>query len=112
MLKIDIEPRSGILFVRLSGYLSRRNTKKLKEEVTNLLKIAGIKNIVFNIKELKHIDKYGISAIIYSFKICRHNQGQSFICINQNQKQKLGLEKLKNTKIINDELTAVKLVNS
>lgn len=112
MLNIDIEPTKGILFVRLSGKLNRKNITKLNREVISLLKTAGIKNIVFNINDLEYIDKYGKNAILNSFRICAHNKGQGFICINNNKKDNFKLTNIKNTKVINDELTAVQLINS
>lgn len=110
MLKIDIESRRGILFVRLSGKLTKKNVSKLNSEVITLLKKAGIKNIVFNVSNLEYIDNYGKNILKNSFKICKNNKGEGFICLNQNQKLKLN--NLQNIKIINDELTAVNLINS
>ena len=103
MLKIDIEPIKGILFVRLSGTLSKKTINKLGKEVINLQKKTGIKNIVLNIDQLDYIDNYGKNALTKSIKICKHNNGQAFICSNKNIN-------IKDTKIINDELTALNLI--
>ena len=108
MLKIDIKPIKGILFIRLSGILNKTTIKNLNE-VTKLIKKVGIKNIVFNINELDYIDKCGINAIFKSFQICQKNNGQGFICINKQNKNILKFSKKSN--IVNDELTALKLIN-
>lgn len=108
MLKIDIKPIKGILFIRLSGRLNKTTIKKLNE-VTKFIKKVGIKNIVFNITDLDYIDNDGINAIFKNYQICQKNNGQGFICISKKNESILNnYEKLN---IINDELTAVKLIN-
>ena len=113
MLTIDMKPSRGVLFVRLSGVLNKINTEKLNEEVVNFQKKAGIKNIVFNLSELEDIDKDGKYALVNSFNICKHHQGQSFICLENNVNIK---EKLKDcfqkNEVVADELTAIKIINS
>lgn len=109
MLDIEIEPFRGILFVRLSGYLNRQNINKLNKEVIKLVKKIGIKNIVFNLENVKEIDKYGENVLIKSFNICLSNKGQMFICTSNKEKLTQKLNKLK---IIKDELTAVNIINS
>lgn len=113
MLDIDMEPIRGILFVRLSGNLDRRNIKKLNTEVVKFLRQVGIKNIVFNINDLNYIDKYGESALINSFLICQRNKGQSLICVDDSKKlPKRISDFLESKMIVNDELSAVNLINS
>ena len=112
MLKIDIKPIKGVLCIKLSGKLSRRNITKLNKEVITLINKAKIKNIVLNIKELDYIDSYGKNAIINSFRICHFNNGNSFICLKENQKHLLKIDKLKYLKIIKDEISAINMVNS
>jgi len=84
--------------------LSKKTTSKLGKEVINLQTKTGIKNIVLNINNLDYIDNYGKKALIKSIKMCKHNKGQAFICTNKNYID------IKNTKIVNDELTAVNLI--
>ena len=112
MLKIDIEPIKGVLCIRLSGKLGRRNAVKLNKEVITLIKKAKIKNMILNIKGLDYIDSYGKNAIINSFRICHFNNGNSFICLKENQRKILKLDNLKYLKIIKDEISAINMVNS
>ncbi len=112
MLKIDMEPTRGVLCIRLSGKLNKNNTSKLSKEVLELLKKAKVKNIVLNIKNLDYIDSYGKKAIVKSILICQANKGSSFLCLNDNQKEKLKLEKVIGLKLISDELKAINLINS
>ena len=112
MLKIDIEPIRGILFIRLSGKLNKKSIPKLKKEVVRLLKKVKIKNIVLNIKNLEYIDAYGRNAIIDSLRVCDFNKGKSKICLNEIQKKAINLDGFKFFKMINDELKAFDLINS
>ncbi len=113
MLTIEIRPIKGVLFVRLYGILDKFNTFKLNTEVLNFQKQAGIKNIVFNVGELEDIDIYGKKALENSFNLCKKNNGQSFICVSDNKKI---IKKLKDVfskqDLLNDELTALKIINS
>ena len=52
MLDINLEFYRGILFIRLKGLLNKTTVSKLKEEVNDLVKENGIRNLVFNISEL------------------------------------------------------------
>lgn len=112
MLKIDIIPTKGILCIKLKGKLNKRNTPKFEKEVTMLIKKAQIKNIVFNIKQLDHIDKYGLKTLKNSLLICHLNKGKSFICLNNNQKELLKINNIKHLKTIEDEITAIDMINS
>ena len=113
MLEIDIRPVRGILFVRLKGVLDEKSIDKLNDEVIKFQKKVGIKNIVFNIKELENIDNHGKYALVNSFKICMKNKGQSFICIGDNEEisDKL-MDVFSKIDFISDELAAVNLINS
>ena len=111
MLKIDIQPIRGVLFVRLSGKLERKNVSKLNKEVIMLIKKAKIKNIVLNIKKLDYIDYYGKNAILNSIRICHFNKGTSFICLKENQKKILKTNYLKYPKIIKNEISVFSVIN-
>lgn len=112
MLEIDVRPIRGILFVRLSGILNKKNIDKLTE-VIHFQKEVGIKNIVFNINELQDMDRAGKGALISSFNLCKKSNGQSFICLSDNVNL---LNKLKgsvmSSDFVTDELAAVNLINS
>lgn len=108
MLTINMEIRKGILFIRLKGTLNKNTVKYLKEEVTNLLKDNGIRNILFNLEQLNSIDKYGIKELDNDLKICKNNRGISLLCgINQNIIKKINC--LKEYEIKN-ELEALQLI--
>ena len=79
-MKIYTEYRSGILFVRLSGSLTRKNANILNKKVTNLIYKVGIRNVVFNVEKVKEIDFKGISLLLYYYELVKRNDGNVFIC--------------------------------
>ena len=111
MLDINIEPRYGILFVRLSGTLNKQNSKSLTS-VDNLLKQVGIRNVVFNIQNLNNIDTEGSKALSKSCKIGKSNHGSILLCVKDNKEvtEKISflLDKIG---IVEDELSALKKIN-
>ena len=112
MLRITTEFRKGILFVRLKGVLNKNTTDKFNKKVTNLIESNGIRNIVFNLSELKFIDIRGINTILHNYELCKKNNGRSFLCGNN-----INIDKrLRSSRLINyvyeitDELSAIKLL--
>lgn len=86
LLEINMEYRKGILFVRLSGKLTKNTIKKFQEEVTNRVEKNGIYSIVFNLEELKEIDLKGIHGLFYHYELSRQKKGKICICgIHNNQ---------------------------
>ena len=113
MLNVSTEFRKGILFVRLRGHLNKDTVSKLNKKVTNVIKDNGIRNVVFNLSNLKSIDMKGINTIFYNYELCKNNEGRSFMCGNNDNIRK----KLKKSRLINyvyeisDELTASRILN-
>lgn len=113
MLNVGTEFRRGILFVRLRGHLNKDNINKLNKKVTNVVKQNGIRHIVFNFSNLKSIDIKGINTIFYNYELCKHNDGRSLMCGNNDNIRK----KIKKSRLINyvyeipDELSAIKILN-
>lgn len=113
MLDINFEFRKGVLFIRLKGELTKKNIKKLDEEVTTLIRDNGIRNVVFNVSKLDKIDLKGISRLFYNYELCKKNRGISLLCcINNNDIMK----KIKNTRLLKymlettDELSAFNFI--
>lgn len=112
LLEVNSECRKGIFFVRLNGILTKETVKILREEITNLVIDNEIRNIVFNLSELKKIDTKGISELYYNFELCKKNKGISLICgINDSiDKQIKNARIIKYINEINDELSAFNLI--
>ena len=113
MLDIQMEPRRGILFIRLSGDLNRNNINKINDDVLKFIREIGIKNIVFNLNEVSTIDKYGENALTKSMNTCLSNKGKMLICVSDKKKIYPKLKnRFKKVKIVKDELNAISLINS
>lgn len=113
LLNINLEFHKGILFVRLDGILDINTVSKLDNEVTNLIKENGIRNIVFNMSNLNSIDCYGINGLLDNYKISKINKGKSLVCgLNGLVKQRITNSRLlKYMYEASDELSAVNVIN-
>lgn len=113
MLDINYEIRKGILFIRLGGVLNKNTVSKLQNEVTDMIKDNGIRNVVFNLKELESIDIKGINNLFYNYEICHNNKGKSLICGIDNS---LVRHRINNTRLLkymietSDELSAFNII--
>lgn len=77
MLKINLEFRKGVLFVRLNGSL---NDKESLDNINSLIKEIGFRYIVFNVDNLKCIDINGINCILNYQKLLLNNHGKLLLC--------------------------------
>lgn len=103
MLKINMEYRKGILFIRLNGELTRLTYQSLNDYLIPLIKNQGIKYIVFNLSKITLIDKYGKESLRTIINETKKYYGKGLIC-----KSKI---KFNNRfKIIDNELTALNLL--
>lgn len=113
MLDISFEFRRGVLFIRLVGVLTKNTVKKLDSEVTTLIRDNGIRNVVFNVSDLKKIDLRGISRLFYNYELCKRNRGVSLLCCVNNESMH---DRLKDTRLfqymvdLNDELSAFNFI--
>ncbi len=113
MLDINFEFRKGVLFIRLVGVLTKNTVKKLDSEVTTLIRDNGIRNVVFNVSNLKKIDLKGISRLFYNYELCKQNRGVSLLCCVDNKNI---LERIKSTRLlqymigVRDELSAFNFI--
>jgi len=101
MLKIYTEFHDGIMFVRLDGKLSKNEVHKFRKEVTSIILENKIEKVVFNLSNIKYIDKYGIKILLETNKI----NEKSMVC---NASTNLN-GKLYELNVIENELEALKL---
>lgn len=113
MLDINFEFRRGVLFIRLSGVLTKNTVKKLDTDVTSLIRDNGIRNVVFNVSNLSKIDLKGVSRLFYNYELCKRNRGVSLLCCVDNN---VIYDKIRNTTLLkymvdlNDELSAFNFI--
>ena len=80
MLKINLEYRKGILFIRLKGKLTRFTYPSLLNYLSPLINEKGIKYLVINLDCIKLIDKMGKEAIKIIITEVKKNHGYGIIC--------------------------------
>ena len=103
MLKINMEYRKGILFIRLKGELTRFNYQNLNDYLINLINDKGIKYIVFNLEYITLIDNFGKDSIRTIISETKRNNGYGLIC-----KSKYHFEDT--IRIIDNELMALNII--
>lgn len=79
MLKVLMEFRKGILFVRLFGILNDSTIGEFKSEVKEVIIESGIKYVVLNTSNLEGISKEGVQEIKNLKKILKKTDGQFFL---------------------------------
>lgn len=79
MLKVLMEFRKGILFVRLFGILNSSTIDEFKSQVKEVIIESGIKYVVLNTSNLEAISKEGVQEIKNLKKILKKTDGQFFL---------------------------------
>lgn len=79
MLKVLMEFRKGILFVRLYGVLNKDTLDTFKTEVKEVIVNSGIRFVVLNVDNLLSVDEYGVKKIKDLKKILKKLDGQFFL---------------------------------
>ena len=80
MLDVNIEFSRGVLFVRLSGSITKDNINNIKYNIKSILEKSGIKFLVFNLSELNMLDD--ISLFDECNSVINKNKGKMIICGN------------------------------
>ena len=79
MLRISLEYKKKILFVKLEGQLNNKTSYKINNYLIPVLVKQNIQNIVLNITKIDSFDKDGIKAIKNIKKVIKHNKGSLFL---------------------------------
>ena len=82
MLRINMELKKEILFIRLKGNLNEFTTPRFLEYSIPYTKKNRVKYIVFNLNELEHIDTSGIQGIIKLKQQVYKNSGKVLVINN------------------------------
>lgn len=103
MLKINMEYRKGILFVRLKGNLNANTAQRFTDYTVPIIKDYGIKYMVYNLEELMEIDNMGEDALLEGGKWVKTNKGKVLL-VNNKINTQLKFDKISN------ELVALELL--
>lgn len=79
MLKVLMEFRKGILFIRLYGTLSKNTLDTFNKEVKEVITNSGIRYVVLNIDNLNDISEEGIKEIKRLKKSIKKTGGEFFL---------------------------------
>ena len=111
MLKIDMEFRKGILFIRLVGKLNKYTVNVINDNVIPVILKHGLKFIVVNLDKLYSIDSEGIEMLIKLNELVSRWNGKTTLCsINKYMKDDINNTDLKNKYFeTSDELTAIEV---
>lgn len=80
MLKITMEFRKGILFVRLDGELTKKTASELENNVIPVVLKHGIRFVVVNLDRVNLIDTKGIEALMELNDVAVKNNGRTTLC--------------------------------
>lgn len=105
MLKINMEYRRGILFIRLRGNLSVNTVSKFEEYTIPIIKNYGIRYVVYNLNNIANLDDEGISSINRSVSLIKKNRGKALIVSKKDSDTFNNLS-------ISNELVALELLNT
>ena len=111
MLKIDMEFRKGILFIRLEGKLNKYTVNEINDNVIPVILKHGLKFIVVNLDKLYSIDSEGIEMLIKLNELVSRWNGKTTLCsINKYMKDDINNTDLKSKYFeTSDELTAIEV---
>ncbi len=79
MLKVLMEFRKGVLFVRLYGSLNNDTKDIFEKEVKEVIIKSGIRYVVLNVSNLSEIKESGIKEIKNLRKILKKMDGEFFL---------------------------------
>ncbi len=105
MLKINMEYRRGILFIRLNGNLSINTVSKFEEYTIPIIKNYGIRYVVYNLNNIVNLDESGITSINNAVRLIKKNRGKALIVSKKDN------DTFNNINISN-ELVALELLNT
>ena len=105
---MDLEYHKGVLFVRLDGNLTRKNTYKINNYLTPVLLKHRIKFLVYNLFSVMKVDDSGLDSLLRSKYAIKENQGSIYLCeVPEHLKKKVKRLRIKET---DTELTALDLL--
>lgn len=102
MLKINLEYKKGILFIRLKGNLNQTTAPRFREYALPIINDYKIKYIIYNLNNLKNLDDVGKEVIKESSKCIKKHKGQ--VLVISNKDNALNLDNISN------ELVALELL--
>lgn len=105
---MDLEYCKGVLFVRLDGHLTRKNTYRINNYLAPVLLKHRIKYLVYNLFSVLSIDESGVDALLRTKHAIKSNHGCVYVCeVPEHLKKKIKRLRMKETQ---NELTALEIL--
>jgi len=105
---MDLEYHKGVLFVRLDGSLTKKNTYKINNYLAPVILKHRIKYLVYNLFSVSKLDESGMDAIMRTKYAIKSNCGSVYLCeIPEHLRKKLKRLRIKET---DNELTALDIL--
>ncbi|MEW5567640.1 anti-sigma F factor antagonist [Rossellomorea marisflavi] len=79
-LAIDLEVKSDVLCIRLSGELDHHTADELRERASALIESENIRHIILNLEELSFMDSSGLGVILGRYKQIKQKHGEMVVC--------------------------------
>lgn len=79
-LNIEMEVRSEVLCIRLSGELDHHTADILRSKATQAIEEYGIRHIVLNLEGLSFMDSSGLGVILGRYKQLKQLHGEMVVC--------------------------------
>jgi len=112
LLKVSLEFRKGLLFIRLKGVLTKDTSNKLNASLEDLILRKGVKYFVINLEKLDYIDKDGIEVLKSNYNEMIMHEGKLVICGCKNRfLESMVDDEIKGAYRSNNELGAFNLIN-
>jgi anti-anti-sigma factor len=110
MLKIDMEFKRGVLFVRLEGSFNKENIEKFNNDVIPVILKHGLKFVVVNLDKVNTLDINGIESLMELNEIVSKYDGKTTLCSLTNKKVQKSLRESTYSDMFyetSNELTAI-----
>jgi stage II sporulation protein AA (anti-sigma F factor antagonist) len=79
-LDIELEIKSDVLCIRLSGELDHHSADELREKVSTVIVRNEIHHIVLNLEHLSFMDSSGLGVILGRYKQIKQVEGEMVVC--------------------------------
>lgn len=79
-LVIDLEVKSDVLCIRLTGELDHHSADNLREQATKAIEEHDIHHIVLNLEYLSFMDSSGLGVILGRYKQIKQQNGEMVVC--------------------------------
>lgn len=79
-LSIELEIKSKVLCIRLSGELDHHTADDLRKQVTSMIEQYQIQHCIMNLKDVTFMDSSGIGVILGRYNQITKSGGEMLVC--------------------------------